>query len=159
MRTSLSALHLSRPREATTMTRLSTGSFVGNAFTSVEKLIQTQGVIASGVFSFFNQNNAVYPCIIVDSPEADTFWKSFGATSHGKKVEFTVQCYADNAKQADELADDVERIINGNRQALANSGLSLPEVNFTNMDHPIINGKQRHAKEVLIQFSYIGARV
>lgn len=129
---------------------------VGPAFKTVRNLINSNSVIASGVFSYFSQNNTIYPCIIIESPEMNTFWKSFNNVSRGKKVEFVIMSMSDNLSQTDEMADDIERILLENKQVLSNSGLSTIMINHTNSEHPIINGKQIHAKQTTIQFTYIG---
>lgn len=138
------------------MARLATGSLYTNGYACIYGLLNSQRVIASGVFPYFPSNRPVYPLLVLESKNSEENFKSFGLQSRGLGFNFQISCLAESNKQMDELVNEVDSILINNRAAAMASGLSSLKINVSDSAHTELNGKLIHFKVMNANYSWKG---
>lgn len=137
------------------MTTLSTGSIHNIAFNTIFNLVNTNKVIASGVFSQFPDRNPVYPLHVIQLSLGDG-QKSFGNVSRSQRISFIISSFSQSGRQLDEISDELEQTISQNQSAVAKSGLAsmLYSTEFPTQES--INSKKIHIRDSTVLFDWWG---
>jgi len=122
------------------------GQIRSEAFKTIYNLVNANKITASGTYPAFPQTRTVqYPLYTIETDSLDSRYKSFAGVTRGKTINMLIQCFSKSAEQLDQIADELENILESNRAVTMASGLNALTLTQSTVEHATINDELVHA--------------
>lgn len=143
------------------MTVITAGSEFTETWNCVHSLLDDKLTVAvSGVYSFFPdavaKNFRGYPLIVIESPDPTHEGKVFNDAAKERILNLSISIHALAMRSIDEVADNVNYILDSNQASTQASGLKNYQLRAGPTDHDIINRKKVHNKTLEVFYEWMG---
>ena len=131
------------------------GSIYSESFKTVRKLINENRVILSGCYPAFPKKPVTYPLCTVIVDEFLPTQRRFGG-NRSAEINIEIVCFTNNAKQLDEISNEVDLILTQNQAVTQASGLRSLVLTSAGIEHPVIDDIQTHARPMMANYKWTG---